>query len=373
MKIDHVRAHALALPQRITYKMSVATYSQLRTVVVEVETDEGHLGVGQASITAPAYSPYGETLEGAVHAINEVLGPAILGLDPLAIEMAHASMQRAMQGNPSAKTAIDLALHDIAGNALGVPVYSLLGGPLRTEIPLLASIGFFPTEEMVDLAVEAATQGYQVLKIRVGVELNTDEANLAALRKRLGDEFSISIDFKQALSEVHGRPDQAIGYIRRLERYGIDTVEQPVAGWDFENMARICEAIDTPIIADESIWTLQDAQRAIRMGAGDIIKIKIMKTCGLLGAKKMAALCEAAGVPLIIGHGIAGAIQNAAEAHLAAALPNWKAPGEMNGFLKLERDAAAPLDFDNGALRLSGAPGLGVSFIRSEVEALAVA
>ena len=78
-------------------------------------------------------------------------------------------------------------------------------------------------------------------------------------------------------------------------------------------------------------------------------------------------------MPLIIGHGIAGAIQNAAEAHLAAALPNWKAPGEMNGFLKLERDAAAPLDFESGALRLSDAPGLGVSFSRSEVKALAVA
>lgn len=373
MKIDRVKAYGLALPQRITYKMSVATYSQLRSVLVEVETDEGHVGVGQASITAPAYSPYGETLEGAVHAVNEVLGPSILGLDPLAVELAHSRMHRAMQGNPSAKTAIDLALHDIAGLALGVPVCSLLGGPIRTEIPLLASIGFFPTEELVDLAVEAVGQGYQVLKIRVGENLKTDEANLSALRKRLGDDFPISVDFNQALSEVHGRPDQAIGYIRRLERYGIDTAEQPVAGWDFENMARICDAIDTPIIADESIWTLQDAQRSIQMGAGDIIKIKIMKTCGLLGARKMAALCEAAGVPLIIGHGIAGAIQNAAEAHLAAALPNWKAPGEMNGFLKLERDAAAPLEFANGALRMSGAAGLGISFNRSEVEALAVA
>lgn len=373
MKIDRVKAYGLELPQRVVYKMAVATYTKLRTVVVEVGTDDGLTGAGQASITAAAYSPYGETLEGAIHAINHVLGPALIGLDPTAIEAAHLRMGKALQGNPSAKTAIDLALHDVTGQALGVPVCTLLGGPLRTELPLLASIGLFPTEEMVDLAAEALALGFKALKIRVGESLEDDERNLAALRKRLGDDLPISVDFNQALSEVHGRPDAAIRYIRRLEGYGIDTVEQPVAGWDFENMARICAAVDTPVIADESVWTLQDAQRAIRMGAGDIIKIKIVKTGGLLGARKMAALCEAAGVPIIVGHGIAGAVQNAAEAHLAASLPNWKAPGEMNGFLKLERDACAPLEFQGGNLVLPQAPGLGVALSRSELKALAIA
>ncbi len=372
MKIDRVRAYGVALPQRTVYKMSVATYTELRTVVVEVETDEGHLGVGQASITASAYSPYGETLEGAVHAINEVLGAALIGTDPLAIESAHARMHKALQGNPSARTAIDIALHDVAGQALGVPVYTLLGGPLRRELPLLASIGYFPTEELVDRAVEAVGQGFQSLKIRVGASLETDLKNLTALRKRLGDDLPLLLDFNQAMSEVHGRPDQSISYIRRLEEFGPESIEQPVAGWDFENMARICAAVDTPIIADESIWTLQDAQRAIQMGACDMIKIKLVKTGGLLPARKMAAICEAAGVPLVIGHGIAGGVQNAAEAHLAASLPNWKPPGEMNGFLKLARDVTAPLEFSGGTLKVPDAPGLGVTLERSELEALAV-
>lgn len=373
MKIDRVTAYGVELPQRVRYKMSVANYDSLRTVIVEIGTSDGHVGVGQASITAAAYSPYGETLEGAVHAVNSVLGPQLVGKDPLAIEAAHITMHKHLQGNPSAKTAIDIALHDLGGTILGVPVYSMLGGPLLTRLPVLASIGYFSTEELVERAQAAVSQGYGALKIRVGEDLDTDVRNLTALRKSLGETFPISADFNQAMSEVHGRPDQAIGYIRRLEVFNLDTIEQPVAGYDFENMAAITAAVDTPIVADESIWTLQDARRAIAMRACDIIKIKIVKTGGLLFARKMAALCEAAGMALVVGHGIAGVVQNAAEAHLAASLPHWKPPGEMNGYLKMAKDIGSPIRFEGGAMVLDDAPGLGVKLLPQEIKELAVA
>ena len=201
--------------------------------------------------------------------------------------------------------------------------------------------------------------------------MKTDIANLAALRERLGDDIALSVDFNQAMSELHGRPDQSIGYIKQLEPFNLDSVEQPVAGSDFEAMARITAAIDTPIVADESIWTLQDARRAIEMHACDIIKIKVVKTCGLHMARKMAAVCEAAGMPLVVGHGIAGAVQNAAEAHLAASLPNWKPPGEMNGYLKLSSDIATPLEFENGKVRLNARPGLGLEMYSEKIREFA--
>ena len=373
MGITQIHAYGVELPQRTRYKMSVANYESLRTIVVEVRDNEGRVGVGQASITAPAYSPYGETLEGALHAINAVLTPVLVGLNPLAIELAHLKMHQVLHGNPSAKTAIDIALHDLSGQILGVPVYSMLGGPILLELPVLASIGYFPTEELVDRAAQLIDQGYGALKVRVGTDLREDMRNLAALRKRLGDALPLSVDFNQAMSEVHGRPDKAISYIKHLEQFDLDSIEQPVVFHDFEGMARVTAAVDTPIVADESIWTLQDAKRAIDMAACDIIKIKIVKTCGLLMARKMAAICEAASMPLVVGHGIAGAVQNVAEAHLAASLPGWKPPGEMNGYLKLSRDIAnSPMIFEGGALRLSAAPGLGVSLDRKALKELAV-
>jgi L-alanine-DL-glutamate epimerase-like enolase superfamily enzyme len=373
MRIKSVKAYAVELPQRVPYRMSVANYEKLSTVIVEIETGEGHVGIGQASITAPAYSPYGETLASAVYAVNNVLGPRLMDADPLAIELAHVLMGKSLQGNPSAKTAIDIALHDLSGKILGVPVFSLLGGPLVTKLPVLASIGYFPTEELVERSVEAIEQGYGALKLRVGESLEADMRNLSAVRERIGDKVPISVDFNQAMSLVHGRPDQAISYIRRLEEFDLESVEQPVAGNDFENMAAITAAIDTPIVADESVWTLYDAKRAIEMRACDIIKIKIVKTSGLLQARKIASLCEAAGMALVIGHGIAGVVQNAAEAHLAASLPNWKAPGEMNGYLKLARDVAAPLKFQSGSLELTSEPGLGVAVSARELRELALA
>lgn len=373
MRIKRVTGYGVELPQRVQYKMSVANYERLSTVVVEIQADDGHVGVGQASVTAPAYSPYGETLTSAVHAINAVLGPRLIETDPLAIELAHVTMRKSLQGNPTAKTAIDIALYDLSGKILGVPVFSLLGGPLTTKLPVLASIGYFPTDELVDRSVEAIEQGYGALKLRVGESLEADVRNLTAVRKRIGEKFPISVDFNQAMSLVHGRPDQAISYIRRLEEFNLESVEQPVAGTDFENMASITAAIDTPIVADESVWNLQDARRAIEMRACDIIKVKIVKTGGLLFARKMATLCEAAGMALVVGHGIAGVVQNAAEAHLAASLPNWKPPGEMNGYLKLAKDIGSPLHFESGALKLESTPGLGVTLSAQEIRNLAIA
>lgn len=373
MKIERVNAYGVELPQRAVYKTALMSYSSLRTVVAEVTTSDGVVGVGQASISQPPYAAYGETLAGAVAVINDILAPAIIGLDGMALELVHQRMDAALRANPFAKTAIDIALHDAIGRSLGVPVYSLLGGPVATELPFLCSIGNFPTAELVEKAVEAVGQGFDSLKIRVGIDLKTDMANLAALRKRLGDDVSIGVDFNASLHEAQGRPDRAISYVRKLEAFDLDTIEQPVAAWDFEGMARITAAIDTPIVADESIWTLHDARRAIEMHAADILKVKLIKTCGLHGARKMAALCEAAGVPLVIGHGIAGAVQNAAETHFAASIPNWKSPGEFNGFLKLSQDIAAPLEVADGKVILSDKPGLGISYLGSEIDALKVA
>jgi L-alanine-DL-glutamate epimerase-like enolase superfamily enzyme len=373
MKIERVRAYGVELPQRVVYKTALMAYSQLQTVVTEVTTSDGAVGIGQASISQAPYSAYGETLSGAVSVINDILGPAITGLDATALEAVHQRMDATLRANPFAKTSIDIAIHDAIGQALGLPVCALLGGPVTTELPFLYSIGNFRTEELVEKAAEAVGNGYRCLKIRVGIDLKTDLEHLEALRNRLGDDVSIGVDFNASLHEAQNRPDRAIAYVRALERFDLDTIEQPVAAWDFDGMARITAAIDTPVVADESIWTLQDAQRAIQLHAADILKVKLIKTCGLHRARKMAALCEASGIPLVVGHGIAGAVQNAAETHFAASIANWKAPGEFNGFLKLAQDVAAPLEVAGDRVILSDRPGLGITYLGSEIESLKVA
>ena len=373
MKIDRVKAYGVAFPLTAIFKTAVMTYTKVEAVVTEVTTDDGHVGIGQATISKAPYSAYGETLSGAVHNINEIFGPALIGMDPLALEMAHQRMDSRLSANPFAKTAVDIALHDLIGKALGVPVYSLLGGPVVTELPLVFAIGQFPVEQLVEKAIAGFEQGYRRLKIRVGIGLETDMANLSALRKKFGNDVYISVDFNASMTEEHKRPDQAIRYVRCLEEFNLDTIEQPVAGWDIETMAYICEHVDTPLVADESVWSIHDAMRVIRRRAADVIKIKLIKTGGIHNACKIANMCEAVGMPLVVGHGVAGAIQNYAEAHFAAAMPNWKPPGEMNGFLKLQRDIAPPPVIKDGNIVLSDAPGLGFSLNDLDLERLKVA
>jgi L-alanine-DL-glutamate epimerase-like enolase superfamily enzyme len=373
MKIERVAAYGVLLPQKVVYTTAVMSYSELQTVVTEVTLEGGATGVGQASISRAPYSAFGETLEGAVNAINNYLGPAIVGLEATAMEVVHRRMEAALTANPFAKTSIDIALHDAVGHALGIPVAALLGGPIVKEVPFLYSIGNFPTDELVDKAVEAVENGYTLLKLRVGIDQKTDVRNLAAVRERLGDDIHIGVDFNAGLQEAHGRPDKAIAWVRALERFNLDAIEQPVGAWDLEGLARVTAAIDTPIVADESMWSLHDAQRIISMHAADILKIKLIKTRGLHQARKIANLCESAGVPLVIGHGIAGVVQNAAEAHFAASVPGWKAPGEFNGFLKMKQDIAAPLTVVGHNIILTDAPGLGVDYQVSEAKSLKVA
>lgn len=361
MKIDAIDAVALELPQRDPYVMSRAEYRALRVVVARVRSDEGASGIGQASITAPLYNRYGETPAGAVHVIEDVLAPALRGDDPRALEQVHARMDRAIQANPTAKTAVDLALHDLVGRALGVPVHLLLGGAGRSRLPVLWSLSYAEPDLLAARAREAVGRGFRALKLRVGRGLAEDVASLRAVRDAVGPDVRLSADFNQGLHYVVGRPEDAIGYAKKLEAFDLDSIEQPCAAWDLQGMARLAGALDTPLIADESVWDVHDARRVIDLGAADAIKIKIMKPGGLWPARKIAAVCEAAGMPVVVGHGIAGAVQNAAELHFAATLGNLRGPGEMVGFLKLTGDVVrTPLELADGELTVPSGPGLGV-------------
>lgn len=360
MKIDAVEAVAQELPQRAPYRMARAEYRSLRVVVARVRSDAGVTGIGQASITARLYNRYGETALSAVHVINEVLAPVLRGEDPRAIQQLHRRMDEAIQANPTAKTALDLAIHDLVGKALGIPVSLLLGGAGRNRLPVLASLSYAEPDALAGAAREAVAQGYRALKLRVGKGLAEDLASLRAVRAAVGPDVRLSIDFNQGLHYA-GLVEEAIAYIRKLEAFGIDSVEQPLAAWDLDGMAKIAAALDTPLIADEAVWDLHDAWRVIQARAADAIKIKIVKPGGLWPARKIAALCEAAGVSVVVGHGIAGVVQNAAELHFAASLPNLRGPGEMVGFLKLAADVARPpLEFADGQLSVPSGPGLGV-------------
>jgi muconate cycloisomerase len=348
---------------RIPYTTALAEKKTTEAELVTVETDEGLRGLGQAAASAPRYAPFDEFPAEVALTVRERLAPAVLGEDPRDLATIHRKMETAARGHVYAHTTIDLALHDILGQAQGVPVYRLLGGRVRDRIPLVAPhLGYMAPAELARVATEYVAQGYRHINLRAGFGLETDKRMLGAVRDAVGDGVGLDIDFSQSLALHLGRPDLVVAYVRALEAFGLDSVEQPLAAGDLDGMARLAEAIDTPLIADESVFSLDDLQRVIERRAAGIVKIKIVKTGGIWPARKWVALGEAAGLSFTVGHGIAAGVQNAAEAHLAFTIAHLKIPGEMNGYLRVQDDVTAvDLRCDGTDLLPPQAPGLGAT------------
>jgi L-Ala-D/L-Glu epimerase len=367
MKITKIKAFSADLKMRIPYRTALVDRWDSPIVICVINTDEEFYGVGQATTSAPGYSPYDEASEDILTAINR-LAPKLEGIDPWEIAEIHRRMDHLTHGHHYAHCAVDLAVYDILAKAAGVPLWRLLGGRLHDSIRVTAPhLGYLSPGEMADEAQAFKEQGYTAINLRAGRDLKEDISILRAIRDRVGEEIDIDIDFSQSLSLHQGRPDGAIRYIRELEKFRINSFEQPVAAWDLKGMARICSAIETPVIADESVFSPQDVLRIAEMGAADGFKVKLIKFGGIFGALQAATVAQNSGLSISVGHGLAGVIQNAAELHFAATLKYFKSPGEMVGFVRMEKDIGTGLEVRRGQISLPELPGLGVNIDLSEL------
>lgn len=272
LRISRVRARVLRVPLVEPFAITTATMGECEHVVVTVETDGGIEGQGSVS-TIPAFM--GETATLIAAAIG-FLEPVVVGHDPFDIEAVVEDMDDAIQDNHSAKAAIDFACHDLMGKALGLPVHKLIGGLYRERIPLTWVIGIKPVEQTVAEAIARFADGYRVFKIKVGHDDGDDVEKVRLVREALGPEAIIRLDANTAYSA-----DRGVRVLSRLEPFTLEMIEQPCRKADLKGMARIRDALHTPILADESASGLEEVRLLIDMGAADIINIKLGKVGGL--------------------------------------------------------------------------------------------
>lgn len=194
------------------------------------------------------------------------------------------------------KSGIDLALWDLMGKALDKPAYKLLGGMCDPKILCTYTLSIDTPDKMAEQALVRKRQGYKTLVVKIGREPQDDIERLRLVREAVGEDTNIRLDANEAY-----RPDQAIQIIRQMEKYKPELVEEPVKRWDLDGMAKVAQAVDTPISSDESNTSLDTVMRIIQKRAADIINIKISKNGGLYRSKKIAALAEAANIPCIVG------------------------------------------------------------------------
>jgi L-Ala-D/L-Glu epimerase len=355
-RITGIELIPIALPLTEPFVISYGTFPNVESVLVRVETDAGITGWGEGT---PDPHVTGETFAGVLAAL-QLLAPALLGRDPLDRSGAlRAADTRIGPGHaPTAKAALDIALHDLCGQLTGMPVWALLGGRAREHLTISRVVSLKSPDAMAADASRHVESGFRTVKLKVGVaeDVRTDIRRVAAVREAVGDDVHIKIDVNQGWRTA----GVAIQGARGVAPYHPDYLEQPVDWRDLEGLADVRRASGLPIMADEAIHSARDVLRAVQLRACDLINIKLMKSGGLLGALQLNAIAETAGYVCQVGTMVESSIASAAGLHLASALENVQTV-EMGGPLMLAEDLG-PLraGYDRDRVRLPAGPGLGI-------------
>jgi L-alanine-DL-glutamate epimerase-like enolase superfamily enzyme len=363
MKIKRIEAIAVSLPMTKPLKMSFEEVASAENVLVRLETDDGTVGWGGAG-AAPTMT--GETVASMAAAIR-YLAPKIEGmpLDDIAAVMTRTGNY--LFGNNSAKSVIEIALHDALARSKGVPVHDLLGAKRRERVAILRMVGTGKgvAADIAD-AKRAQAEGHVAFKIKVGVaDPQEDAARTRALCEALNGDASplICADANQGWT-----PEQAIVYVRGVENTALAFFEQPVAAHDIEGMARVAHASRVPIGCDEGLHSLDDLKRHHAAQAARGFSLKTIKLGGMKPVIEAGLLCEKLGMKVNLASKMAETgICTAALLHLAAALPavDWGV-GLSSQYL-VEDILTNPFSFAGGHVTVPAGPGLGIEVDEAKV------
>ncbi len=348
MKITGVEAIPLAIPLRPMTPPSAWADGVRKQILVRVTTDAGLVGLGEAFA-------YGAPLA-VCSVIAESLAPMLVGHDPAPIDALADLMHRGtmIYGRRGlamfAISGVEIALWDLLGRARGAPVCELLGGATRPRLPVYASLMRYDSPgEVAQACRHYAARGYTRLKLH-----QTDVASVAAAREAVGDGVELMLD-----TNCPWTPGEAVAMARALEPYRLSWLEEPV--WppeDYRGLARVARETATPIASGENESTLYGFRELIDAGAADIVQPSITKVGGISESTKIAALAEAAGLPVAphcfyFGPGLAATL------HVAATL-RGDAPVEIPAGELETPLLATPIVARDGHVDVPAGPGLGV-------------
>ena len=363
MKITNI----LTIPSTVNVDRGVGSVTntkgfrfQSNILMIFVYTNKNIVGVGEVS-GSPDWS--GETNLGAKILIDKHLAPKLIGEDPRRIRFCMDKISNTYF-NPFTKAGLEMALFDIVGKFYNAPVYQILGGIVRNnKIPLRFPIMPVGPKESADTATRMVKKGFKTIKLKVGHDtLQYDLKRLISVREAIGPEINITVDANGGWNV-----NEAIRAGPKLEELDVLFVEQPVHRLDLEGLAEVRKNINLPVMADESIFTVQDALKCIKLRAADIISIYPGKNGGLINTMTIASLAEASGIKCAIGSNLEWDVGSAAMAHATAAIPNIcveQYSADIIGvFFHTERAIKTPLTDDPAFVVVPEGPGLGVEVV----------
>jgi o-succinylbenzoate synthase len=355
MKIQEINAYALRIPLTRMLATTYSSKTHCHVVFIEITTDDGAKGYGEA---APLTPVTGDTQE-TILVVLETLKPKLIGRNPLELRTMIDDMDHTVAHNSAAKAGIDIALHDLAAKYYQVPLKLLLGGQCRDKVVTSLTAWMGTVEETVERVKFLFQKGAKVIKLKVGQNVHLDVERIKAIREVFGYDFLLRTDANQGYT-----PKQAVEFLEKTARYQIELMEQPTIHWDIAGLKYVTQHSHVPIMADETVHTPADVIRLSNEGACDLINIKIMKSGGLTRAHEIATVAQAAGIGCMLGAMVETKIGMTAATHLAYSHPNILY-ADLDGHFDLADDPTiGGVETTDGCNYVPNTPGIGVDLDR---------
>ena len=358
--IRRIEPIAVSLPMTKPMKMAGVLIKAADNVLVRVELDGGHVGWGEA---ASAHSMTGETVESMMAAVRH-MAPALLDMDGANIEAVSTRMDQLMYYNQSAKSAVEMALHDALGKALNRPVYELLGGKKRGRVPVLWLLGTGSIDGDIAEAKAKQAAGFVAFKVKVGVGDPLDDAlRTRKVCEALGRGLLICSDANQGYSL-----EQALAYVKAVDGSGLDFFEQPISGHNIDGMATLAAATGIPLGFDEGLHGMADLLQHHERKAARGCSLKTIKLGGLKGVMHAAELCQKLGMHVNLACKVAeSGIAAASLMQLAAAVPEVAWGVSITNQYLADDIVRATIKVVDGHAEVPGGVGLGVEVDEAKV------
>ena len=352
MKISNIRTNTLKAPLKNPFITSLRHVDTLEDLVVIIECDDGSVGYGEG---APTPVITGETM-GSMIATIEYIKPHIIGKEIENFDSILDLIHSLILKNTTAKSALEIALYDLKAKSLKQPLYQMLGGT-QTHFKTDITISMGEIDKMIADSLDAVSLGYETLKIKIGDDPQKDIERVKAIYSVLDKHIKLRLDANQGWTAK-----ESVSLLHALEKENIiaEFIEQPVRADDIEGLRYIKERVQTPLLADESIFSVNDARKLLEMQAIDYVNIKLAKTAGITQALELADLSKEFGVKCMIGCMLEGPISVAAGVHVASAKADVITMLDLDAVsLLASHPVETSIMFDESEIVLSGDIGLG--------------
>lgn len=350
MRITGIEAWLVTMRLGRPYTAAYDTLDTADNVFLRILTDRRYVGYGCA---APDEHDTGETTASILETIHSVVEPVLKGADPLRPAALREQLRQPLQGEPSIRAAVDMALWDLMAKKSEMPLWKLLGG-YRDRMATSVTVGILPEHETVLQARQWVKRGFKVLKLKGGLDVESDAARVFKVRQAVGDAITLRFDANEGYTV-----EQALWFIDRTRPARIELLEQPTPKGHSDLLRQVTRKADIPVMADESLTTLRDAFLLAAEDVVDMLNVKLMKVGGIADAMEINSVAKAARLEVMVGCLDESALGIAAALHFALADRNV-VYADLDGHLDLKDDPAdGAVILQDGTLFPRDQPGLG--------------